>query len=52
MTYFTSAVPKAKAIARDVPLLKEAAKNIQKSVGALERRAEAASGPVHVGRIS
>ncbi len=52
MTYFTSAVPKAKAIARYVPLLKEAAKNIQKSVGALERRAEAASGPVHVGRIS
>ena len=58
MTYFTSAVPKAKAIARYVPLLKETARNIQKSVGALERRApQAAGGPVRaspgiVARIS
>jgi IclR family transcriptional regulator, mhp operon transcriptional activator len=39
MTYFTSAMPKAQAIGRYVPLLKELAKNIQKSVGAVERRA-------------
>jgi IclR family mhp operon transcriptional activator len=38
MTYFTSAVPKAQAIARYVPLLKEAARNIQRSVGALQRQ--------------
>jgi IclR family mhp operon transcriptional activator len=39
MTYFTSSMPKAQAIGRYVPLLKELAKNIQKSVGAVQRRA-------------
>jgi IclR family mhp operon transcriptional activator len=42
MTYFTSAVPHGEAIARYVPLLKELARNIQKSVAALQRPADAA----------
>ncbi|NVO12787.1 MAG: DNA-binding transcriptional regulator [Rhodoplanes sp.] len=37
VTYFTSAIPKAEAIARYVPLLKEMAKNIQTSVVLLEQ---------------
>jgi hypothetical protein len=37
MTFFTSAIPKAEAIARYVPPLKEMAKNIQTSVVLLKQ---------------
>jgi IclR family mhp operon transcriptional activator len=37
MTYFTSAMPKAEAIARYVPPLKEMAKNIRTSVVLLKQ---------------
>jgi IclR family mhp operon transcriptional activator len=45
MTFFTSAIPKAEAIARYVPALKEMAKNIQTSVVLLRQDGAPDEGP-------
>jgi len=44
-TYFTSVMPKAEAIARYVPALKEMAKNIQASVMLIQREGASAKAP-------